>query len=91
MSAGTEIISARRYGSDGQSIDLFTLPMSSKGCRNVAAIWLDRLHKGRYTRIELHMANGQTVTVKPKAEKSPPGYHAAIDTLQPRPEAGDAT
>lgn len=122
MPRPTEIVAAKRYCADGTPLDLFIWPMSRNGCNSVSAIWVDRLQKGLYSRIELRMANGQTVVVKRKAAKvlefrAPPGvvllsgaieadglmslrwrergalerhYHIELDTMEPRPEAGDA-
>jgi ribose 1,5-bisphosphokinase PhnN len=98
--AGTEIVAYKRWQADGTALDMFTWPMGPNGCKALAAIWTARLQSGRYSRIELRMANGQTVVVKAKRAKVPHvegvyigdmPYHEWLDTLQPRPEAGDAT
>lgn len=89
----------RRYDADGQCLDRYWWPFSPHspqalgGSGAIEPVWVKRLQEGSLGWLEVKLVNGQTIRIKHKTAKgvTSPGYHATIDTLRPRPEAGDET
>jgi hypothetical protein len=101
-----DMMAFRRYDANGQCLDALWWPFSPRSPRTLGGsgaiepVWVRRLQEGTLGWLEVKLVNGQTIRIKRKRAKAPRfvmeppnangDYHCVIDTLHPRPEAGDA-